>query len=143
MNSTRLCLIVAFAAALCPSAWAADSDAVRDAIQAANRIFIASVLHGDSQAVASLYSADGVVIAPGAEPAKGRAAIAALWQKSIDAGVKGMSLVTDEVVASDDLAAETGTAQIIAADGKVENLHYVVVWRKEEGHWRLLRDIWN
>ena len=142
MKFTRLSLTVAFVA-FCPLAQAGESDAVRDAIQLANRVFIASVLHGDAQAISNLYSVDAVLLAPGAEPAKGRAAIATSWQKSIDAGIKGLSLVTDDVVASGDLAAETGTAQIVAGDGKVENSHYVVVWRQEEGHWRLLRDIWN
>ena len=144
-STTRMTGLVALAFALAssPAARAADGDAVRDAIQAANRVFIAMLLHGDAQGVASLYSIDAALFAPGAEPAKGRPAIAAAWQQAITAGIKGLSLVTDEVVASGDLAAETGAAQIVAGDGKVENSHYVVVWRLEDGHWRLLRDIWN
>jgi len=143
MKLTRLLLIVACAAAFARAASGAEPESTRDAIQAANRVFIAMVRHGDAQALANLYSIDAVMIAPGAEPAKGRAAIAASWEKAIGAGIKGFSLVTDDVVASGDFAAETGSAQIVGADGKIENSHYVVVWRHEEGGWRLLRDIWN
>jgi ketosteroid isomerase-like protein len=43
-----------------------------------------------------------------------------------------------------DLAAETGKYDLTGADGTVlDSGKYVVVWKREGGHWKLHRDIWN
>ena len=132
---------------LCALLWVtgamAGTDPVRDAIEANNRAFIGAVLRGDAQGVASLYTINAQVVAPGSEVAKGRVAIAAMWQASINAGIRGLSLVTSDVDSSGDLASETGTVQIVAGDGTITNARYVVVWKQEGGAWRLHRDIWN
>jgi uncharacterized protein (TIGR02246 family) len=119
------------------------ADAVRDAVESGNRAFIAAFLRGDANAVAQLSTEDAQVIAPGAPVARGRSAIAAAWQKSIDSGVKELSLQTAEVESSGDLACETGTVRLVSRDGKLTEARYVVVWKREGGQWRLHRDIWN
>ena len=90
---------------------------MRDAVEAGNRAFIAAFLRGDAAAVAQLYTETAQVIAPGEPVARGRAAIAAAWQKAIDAGVKDLSLDTAEVESAGDLASETGTVRLVAKDG--------------------------
>jgi uncharacterized protein (TIGR02246 family) len=122
---------------------AAHADAVRDAVEAGNRAFIAAFLRGDARAVSELYTQDAQVIAPGAPVARGRPAIAAAWQATIDAGVDDLRLTTDEVDSSGDLASETGVVRIVARDGAVTEARYVVVWKREGGRWMLHRDIWN
>jgi uncharacterized protein (TIGR02246 family) len=129
-------------ATLC-TGMAVRADDIRAAVEAGNRAFIAAFLRGDARAVADLYTEDAQVIAPGAPVAKGRAAIAAAWQKSIDTGVKDLTLDTAEVESSADLAAETGTVRLVARDGAVTAGRYVVVWKRSDGAWKLHRDIWN
>jgi len=124
-------------------AGAARADAVRDAIEAGNRAFVAAFLRGDAKAVSLLYSEDARVIAPGAPAASGRAAIAAFWQKTIDSGVKDVRLETLEVESSGDLASETGEVALVAKDGSPSRARYVVVWKRVGGRWLLYRDIWN
>ena len=121
----------------------ARSDDVRRAVDAGNRAFIAAFLRGDARAVAELYTEDAQVIAPGAPVARGRAAIAAAWQKAMDGGVKDIRLHTTDVEASGDLACETGTVDIVAKDGAIANDRYVVVWKRMKDQWKLHRDIWN
>jgi uncharacterized protein (TIGR02246 family) len=121
----------------------ARSDEVRAAVEAGNRAFIAAFLRGDARAVAELYTEDAEVIAPGAPVARGRSAIAAAWQKSIDSGVKDLTLDTANVETSGDLACETGIVRIVAQDGGVTEARYVVVWKRSQGTWKLYRDIWN
>jgi uncharacterized protein (TIGR02246 family) len=121
----------------------ASADEVRDAVEAGNQAFIAAMLRGDAAAVSQLYTETAQVIAPGAPVARGRSAIAAAWQKTIDAGVKELSLQTAEVESAGDLASETGTVRMVAKDGAVTQARYLVVWKREGGRWKLHRDIWN
>ena len=125
--------------------WAAParSEDVRQAVEAANREFIAAFLRGDAAAVASLYTEDAQVIGPGSPVASGRRAIAAYWQGSIEAGIQDVALETAEVESADDLACETGTVRLMGADGAVTQARYVVVWKRIGGRWMLHRDIWN
>jgi uncharacterized protein (TIGR02246 family) len=121
----------------------ARSDDARAAVEAGNRAFIAAFLRGDARAVAELYTEDAEVIAPGAPVARGRSAIGAAWQKSMDSGVKDLTLNTANVESSSDLACETGTVRLVAKDGSVTEGRYVVVWKRTNGKWQLYRDIWN
>ena len=125
------------------SSSAARADAVRDAIDAGNRAFVAAFLRGDAKAVSQLYSEDAQVIAPGAPVASGRDAIGAFWKKTIDSGVKDVRLDTLEVASSGDLASETGSVRLVAKDGTQSQARYVVVWKRVGGRWLLYRDIWN
>ena len=129
--------------ACCLLATSARSDEVRDAVQAGNRAFIKAFLQGDATAVANLYTADAQVIAPGSPAARGRAAIAAFWQKSIDSGVKDVTLETAEVESAGELAYETGIVRLVAKDGTASDARYVVIWKRIGGKWLLHRDTWN
>jgi uncharacterized protein (TIGR02246 family) len=119
------------------------ADEVRDAVEAGNRAFIAAFLAGDANAVAQLYTGDAQVISPGEPVARGRSAIAAVWQKTIDSGVKNLGLQTAEVESAGDLACETGIVRLVSRDGSSSEGRYVVVWKREGGQWKLHRDIWN
>jgi uncharacterized protein (TIGR02246 family) len=121
----------------------ARADELRDAVEAGNEAFIAAFLRGDAKAVSELYTEDAQVIAPGEPVARGRAAIAAAWQKSIDSGIKDVKLEALDVESSGDLAYETGVVRLVARDGKVSSARYVVVRKREGGRWKLHRDIWN
>ena len=130
-------------AACSVSALPARSDEVREAVEAGNRAFIKAFLKGDATAVANLYTRDAQVIAPGAPVARGRSAIAAFWQTSIDSGIKDVVLETGEVASVGDLAYETGDVRLVAKDGAVSTARYLVVWKRVDGAWLLHRDIWN
>ena len=121
----------------------ARADAVRDAVDAGNKAFVAAFLKGDSTAVAALYTTDAQVIAPGSPVAKGRPAIAAFWQGSIDSGIQDVKLETGDVASAGDLAYETGVVRLVQKDGALSSARYVVVWKRVDGMWLLHRDIWN
>ena len=121
----------------------ARADAVRDAVEAGNRAFSAAFLKGDSTAIAALYTETAQVIAPGSPVVKGRPAIAAFWQGSIDSGIQDVKLATEEVESAGDLAYETGNVRLVAKDGTISGARYLVVWKRVGGKWHLHRDIWN
>jgi ketosteroid isomerase-like protein len=143
MTNSHCLAITAFAFISHFNAAEARADGVRDAVEAGNREFIKAFLRGDSTAIVRLYTEDAQVIAPGSPVANGRAAIAALWQKSIDSGTKDVALETAEVESAGGLAYEAGNVRLVAKDGAVTQARYVVVWKQVGDRWMLHRDIWN
>jgi uncharacterized protein (TIGR02246 family) len=143
MVSIRRVSTILLALACLIPATAARSEDVRGAVEAGNRAFISAFLQGNATAVANLYTPEAQVIAPGSPVAKGRPAIAAFWQKSIDSGVKDVTLETAEVESSGELAYETGIVRLVAKDGTVSTARYVVIWKRIGDKWLLHRDTWN
>ena len=57
-------------------------------------------------------------------------------------GAKGLELATVELDVLGDTANEVGTYHMLAEGGvTADRGKYVVVWKKEDGEWRLHRDI--
>ena len=119
-----------------------QGDRVRDAVNAGNYFFLKAFAARDAQAIADLYTEDGRVVAPGAPPAVGRAAIAAFWAGSMK-DTTAVRLETLSVEAAGDLALEEGVAHLVANDGSESAARYLVVWKRVGRRWHLHRDIWN
>jgi uncharacterized protein (TIGR02246 family) len=115
---------------------------VRDAVDAGNYFFVKAFDARDAQAIAELYTKDARVIAPGAEPAAGREAIAAFWAAAME-GTQSVRLETLSVESEGDLAYEDGVVHLTATDGSESSERYVVVWKRIGRRWHLHRDIWN
>ena len=115
---------------------------VRAAVDAGNYFFRMAFEARDAEAIAELYTEDGRVIAPGAEPAVGRAAIAAFWKDAMQA-TKSVRLETLAVEGDGDLAFEEGVVHLTANDESQSSARYVVVWKRVGRRWHLHRDIWN
>jgi uncharacterized protein (TIGR02246 family) len=136
--------VIALGLVLAAGLLAAQTAGPRAAIEAANARFSADYAKGDATAVAAHYTAAGQAFPPNGDVARGREAIAKLWKGAMDAGVKGVKLVTVEVEAHGDTAHEIGTYVLVGEGGKtVDNGKYVVIWKRDGGQWKLHRDIWN
>jgi uncharacterized protein (TIGR02246 family) len=121
-----------------------STDAVKASINAANRVFEQAFARGDAAGVASCYTAVGRVLPPNGQMATGRQAIQSFWQAVMAAGVKGVKLNTLEVEAHGDTAWEGGQADLLGDNNRLlDTVKYIVVWKEENGVWRLHRDIWN
>jgi len=130
-------------AVLAGTALAAAQDA-RAAIEAVNKEFMAAVIRGDAAGLAALYTTTAQALPQGGDFAKGPAAIRAVMQGALDAGIKQLVLTTLEVETHGDTAHEVGAFTAKGKDGAVlDQGKYVVVWKKEGGRWKLHRDIWN
>lgn len=135
-------LFALLVAALLVSQPAAASD-LKAEIEAANANFMA-VFGKDAAAVAALYTSTAQVMPTGAEPVSGHAAITAFWQSVFDAGVVGVTLEALEVERTDAGAVEVGRVTLRNANGEIADRgKYVVIWRHENGEWKLHRDIFN
>jgi uncharacterized protein (TIGR02246 family) len=117
---------------------------MRTEIAACNRRFVAAFGRGDAAALANLYTADAQLLPPHSDAVTGPDAIRAFWQAVIDLGLQGASLETVELEGDGDSAIEIGKFTLRAAEGQIADTgKYLVVWKIEDGAWRLHRDIWN
>jgi ketosteroid isomerase-like protein len=116
----------------------------RNAIAAANRIFMSAFARGDAAGLAALYTATAQLLPTHSEPVTGTQAIRTFWQTVIDMGIKEGTLETLELEDHGDTAHEVGRYTLRGEAGQVlDRGKYVVIWKREGGQWKLHRDIWN
>lgn len=98
----------------------------------------------DAAGIAALYTANAEVSPPNAPVVKGTRAIQEYWQSSFATDPVTVSVNSTEVESSGDMAWEVGNYAVVAADGKtLDKGKYVTVWKRENGQWKLHRDIFN
>ncbi len=61
----------------------------------------------------------------------------------MDMGITEVVLKTSSVEGMGDGAAEVGEYSLFAGANMVDTGKYLVVWRRDDGSWKLHRDIWN
>lgn len=139
-------LSAAFAVA--GSAAAAGAMVQEQLIRELDAKWVAAVAAKDVDAIARIYTVDGMFLAPNAPLVEGRKGIAEAWAGLL--GLPGISFTFEptriEVSASADLASDVGTYSLAfdADGGRVEDQgKYVLVWKKVNGAWKVLADIFN
>lgn len=114
------------------------------AIAASNQAFMEAFAKGDAAGVAANYTVDAWAFPPGGPIVQGREAIQGMWQGVLDSGIGRIDLETLTVDVQGDVAIEVGQGVIRLANGEpADHVKYVVVWQRENGDWKLHRDIWN
>src|SRR5262245_37313434 len=102
----------------------------------------------DAAAIADFYAEDAIMFPPGEVKVVGHENIKKFWQGAMAIENSKISLVCDEVKADGNLAFDTGTFTFDGFDkasNKVTSEHgkFVVVWVKQDGVWKMHRDMWN
>jgi len=115
---------------------------VSAAIQAANDRWGAFFTSGDAAGLASLYTDDGRLLPPNHPVVTGHKNIQAFWGALMQAGIRA-EVKTITALASGSTAVEEGMVKIYAGDMMVDELKYVVIWKKIKGNWMIHQDIWN
>jgi ketosteroid isomerase-like protein len=104
-------------------------------------------MKGDNEAMARIYTEDGVIFPPGRPMISGRKAIAEYWKLGQGVTVVEHQTVADSIIIRGDIAYDYGTFRARnARDGQPGNPgfgKYVIVWRKTGGQWLMHLDIWN
>lgn len=120
---------------------------VRTEIDRVNRRFVEAWNSGDVAGAMTVYTDDATILPPGSPRVSGRGPIQQFWQGVKDSGVRAVTLHTDDLEVSGDLAREIGTATLTirAEDGAEQTVtaKFVVVWKQQGGEWRWHTDIWN
>jgi ketosteroid isomerase-like protein len=115
---------------------------LQEAIEAQNREFMAAFSRGDAAGVAALYTRDARIFPPNSPMLSGREQAQQFWQGLMNIGGKNAALETVSVELKGDLAFEVGKYSLSIGTMN-DSGKYVVVWKNEEGSWRLYLDIWN
>lgn len=117
-----------------------DVERERPMIETRLREYSTYLLHGDSVSIAGMYAVDGTI---GCKKGPEILAAAGGWIRS---GVKNDSRhVTFNIVTltgNGDLLIESGNAEGRSDKGELKYaFRYVVVWKNENGIWKLYRDV--
>jgi ketosteroid isomerase-like protein len=95
--------------------------------------------NGDSIALGEMYTMDAEVIPSTA----GRENIVKVFGNMIRDSITGSSFKTTKLWGNDQLLVEDGTGFWSHANGKVVGRgRYLLVWKKDDGQWKILRDTW-
>jgi uncharacterized protein (TIGR02246 family) len=99
---------------------------------------------GDAAGMGRMYTDDAVLLPSGAGRIEGRRAIEKFWADALGGGVAEVELNTEDLVPlGDDLVYEIGSYTTTPRDGAPISGHYLVLWRRVAGAWKLQVDIFN
>ncbi|MBT5074865.1 MAG: nuclear transport factor 2 family protein [Kordiimonadaceae bacterium] len=116
---------------------------VQDEIAAVNGPFCAGIASGDAENMREFYSDDPWFLVPGAEAIKGIDAVLGAVQGLIDSGITRLELTTAEIDDLGNTAVEVGQYVLYAGDVVADSGKFMVVWKKNDGNWRIHRDMIN
>ncbi|GAB3860119.1 hypothetical protein GCM10028822_37760 [Hymenobacter terrigena] len=113
-------------------------------IRRANDLFEANFERSDAAGIASLYTPNGVLLPTGMGAIQGTAGIQAFWEGAMAMGIKQVQLHTQEVEEMPDTAIELGHYTLLGPNAQpIDEGKYLVVWKQQQGQWKLHQDIWN
>jgi uncharacterized protein (TIGR02246 family) len=124
---------------------AAEERAIRDL----DAQWLRAVQAKDTAAISRLYAADGLYMAPNTQALGGRAGAQKGWGTMFALKGSALTFAPSKVVIAQagDIAYDIGT-YTFAMDGTggrrtEEKGKYLVVWKKEDGGWKIAADIFN
>lgn len=120
-----------------------DLTVAKKEIEEANRNFMDLVAKGDSVGLANSYTTDAKFMSAGAPAVIGRANIQKAMSDIVKSGITKVDLRLKEVFGTEDLIAEEGELTLYVKNDAVAEEKYIVLWKKEDGKWKLFRDIFN
>jgi ketosteroid isomerase-like protein len=119
-------------------------DSVKAAIAASNKAFGASFATGDSTAFANCYTNDACINVTGMPRMCGTQALTAFFNGGVKMGINNIVITTEEVMGSKEAVVETGKYEMFVGNKvSAEKGKFIVVWKEENGKWKMHRDIWN
>lgn len=105
--------------------------------------WMAFVAAGDSVGLANMYAQDAKYMMNGAPAISGRKNIQSTFSGMMKSGISRVDLIIIDVWGTENFLAEEGESSIFVGDTEVDQGKYIVLWKKEEGKWKMFRDIFN
>lgn len=119
-------------------------EAARKEIDKSNLEFVDLFNKSDSVGLANMFTSDGKSMEPNEPAFIGRRAIQAHYSKVMNAGANKMGLVTTGLWGDSEMLAEEGEFTFIDENGdQLDKGKYIVLWKIEDGKWKLFRDCYN
>ena len=122
-----------------------DLAAAKTAINATNAEFETLVSKMDSVGMAGLYTSDAKMMVPNMPALSGKANIQSGFAGMFaETGQIGIKFTSDEVSGNEEMVSEVGSYSMTDKSGKeIDKGKYIVLWKMEDGKWKLHRDIFN
>lgn len=117
------------------------------AIRRMDTDFGTAVAANDVNGIMKMYDADSVLMAPNFPPFNGTDAIRQFWGGLLGQGKIEGTLTPDNIIQNGDLAVEAGRYDLVITPPGAAALRdsgkYVVTWRRRNGQWKNVYDIYN
>jgi ketosteroid isomerase-like protein len=146
MKTLLLSTIIAASLFACKSETKPAFDLVnaKKEIESANKKIADFIAKGDSVAMADAYSKDGKFMGNNMPSIAGKDKLLSFWGGFFKLGVGSLTLTTLEVWGDENFITEEGLFEVTLKDGKqADKGKYIVIWKKEDGSWKLHRDMSN
>ena len=149
LQSLAACVAISFFMIACnspkpPAIAAFDITVAKKEIEEANSNFMNVLSKGDSVGLANCYTADAKFMSSNAPAVAGRNNIQSAVAGLINAGVTKLNLKLLDAWGTEALVAEEGEFTLATKDGtQIDKGKYIILWKKEDGKWKLFRDIFN
>lgn len=139
------CLVVVlFAACKQGNPTSFDLTTVKSAIAESNKAYGESFASADSAKFINSFTTDGCIMPANAPKLCGAEALGMFFKGAITMGVKNIVLTTEDVMGGPEFVIETGTYNLQGdANLSLDNGKFIVVWKIEEGKWKMFRDIFT
>ncbi|MBK9526216.1 MAG: hypothetical protein IPO39_16165 [Bacteroidetes bacterium] len=119
-------------------------DTARKEIDKANLEFVELFNKSDSIGLANMFTSDGKSMEPNEPAFVGRKAIQNHYSLVMNAGANTLGLVTTGLWGDAKILAEEGEFTFTDKGGKLfDKGKYIVLWKIEDGEWKLFRDCYN
>lgn len=119
-------------------------DSVKASIAASNKVYGETFATGDSAKFVSSYTSDACIYVTNSPKMCGPQAITAFFNGASAMGIRNLKLTTEEISGSKEAVVETGTYELFVDKGvSIDKGKYIVIWKEENGQWKMHRDIWN
>lgn len=116
-----------------------DISTLEKEIELRLREYESHLQNGDSIALGNMYMEDAEII----PSTMGRNNITKVFGSMIRDSITGSSFKTTKLWGNDQLLVEDGTGTWSHANGTVVGRgRYLLVWKKDDGKWKILRDTW-
>ena len=152
-NYHLIILIIAVSALACNSGSNQQSDSPKSTaaafdvqqgrafVDSINAKWVEQIRIGDSMSLAGHYSSDAELLMSNSEPIKAKDILSA-WGSMVRTGLRDWKFTTTDLQGDSNFLIETGNYEIKDANKKLADKgNYVVIWKKENGEWKLYRDV--
>ena len=136
-----LVLPLFFAAASCTHMTSDIQPSADASIRRMEREFVVAANAGDVTGMMAMYASNAVLMPPNAPEFHGKGDIEKFWSGLL-AAKPHVELTPGQIYESCDQAAEIGTYDLVIGP-KNEKGKYLVTWRRINGEWRAVADIFN
>jgi len=120
-----------------------DLTVAKKEIEAVYKNIIDLFAKHDSVGIANLYTEDAKLMFANVPAVVGRPAIQNVFAAMVNSPVTGVNFETIEVFGTEDLLAEEGKITIYIKDKVIAEEKSIALWKKEDGKWKMFRDISN